>query len=84
MVVVTGFGPFGRFPVNASWEVAKGLRNFDFESSGVKLVTEEVKVSYDTVEESVPKLWEMHAPKVRHILKSKKKSLSSVADLGKG
>lgn len=63
-VVVTGFGPFGDFKVNSSWEVAKELGNFDFSSNNILLVTEEIPVAYETVTKRVPELWELHKPKV--------------------
>jgi len=66
-VVVTGFGPFGNFPTNPSWVVAKELANLDFDDEGVTLIVHEVPVIYDTVIEKVPLLWEEHSPQVRII-----------------
>lgn len=63
--MVTGFGLFSDYKVNASWEVAKELKNFDFESKKVKLVTEELTVAYGVIEDKVPQLWKLHEPKVR-------------------
>lgn len=37
-VLVTGFGPFGEFVINDSWETVKGLWDLDWPSN-VKLIT---------------------------------------------
>lgn len=66
-VVVTGFGPFGEHKVNASWETAKALLPLNLEASGIKLITDEIPVIYQTAAAKVFSLWEQHRPKVnRH------------------
>ncbi|XP_067002997.1 pyroglutamyl-peptidase 1 [Anabrus simplex] len=62
-VVVTGFGIFGEYKINASWEVAKELSKFNFEKElGIKLVIEEIPVAYESVAEKVPQLWKQYNP----------------------
>ncbi|KAK3604440.1 hypothetical protein CHS0354_013840 [Potamilus streckersoni] len=60
-VLVTGFGPFGVYKVNTSWEAVKELYK---QGLGVdwELVIEEIPVEYCTVKSKVPKLWEKHNP----------------------
>merc|ERR1712130_2007 len=53
-IVVTGYGPFGKHKVNASWEAVKRLKDLWNEEQGnkeVTLITEEIPVSYDFVQE---------------------------------
>ncbi|KAH6675745.1 putative pyroglutamyl peptidase type I [Halenospora varia] len=75
-VLVTGFAPFReQYPVNPAWEIAKNLppflpqpetRSMEITSilqlPRVRLLVypEPVRVSYTTVRELVPKLWEGH------------------------
>ncbi|KAG8228895.1 hypothetical protein J437_LFUL007632 [Ladona fulva] len=62
-VIVTGFGPFKHHKINASWEAVKLLPSLNLdEKLGIKLIVEEIPVSYDAVSEKIPKLWEMHNP----------------------
>jgi pyroglutamyl-peptidase len=56
-VLVTGFGPFRHYRVNASWEAVKLL-----EMDDVNLVKREVPVSYEEVDRVIPKLWEEYNP----------------------
>jgi len=64
-VVVTGFGLFRDYKVNASWEVARHLpetgiaKEFD-----INLVTIEIPVSYKDVDQIVPTLWAQYKPTV--------------------
>lgn len=64
-VLVTGFGPFGRHKINASYEAVKLLSSLNLEEElGVRLVTLEIPVIYQTVQEMVPQLWKVYSPKV--------------------
>lgn len=66
-VLVTGFGPFKTHVVNASWEAVKELQKLwenSVEFSDVKLIAEEVPVSYDYVSEHIPRLWKEHNPSI--------------------
>ena len=56
-LLITGFGPFGDFQVNPSWEVAKSVN-----VPGVKVVREYLSVDYDQVNRKVPELWQEHQP----------------------
>ena len=69
-VLVTGFGPFGAYTVNASWEAVKELEkmtNVLKQTYGVDLVTENIPVAYDYVSKRIPQLWEKHKPMVRSL-----------------
>lgn len=66
-VLVTGFGPFGNYKVNPSWEAVKLLpKLFDDseKSSGIKLIIEEIAVAYESVSSKVKELWQKHRPSV--------------------
>jgi hypothetical protein len=64
-VVVTGFGPFGNYKINASWEAVKLLPSMNIEEEfGVKLIIHEIPVTYEYVAENVPALWKVHNPMV--------------------
>ncbi|XP_031846942.1 pyroglutamyl-peptidase 1 [Nomia melanderi] len=66
-VLVTGFGPFNNHVVNASWEAVKELNKLFADSEelkNVKLITEEIPVSYDDVATYLPKLLEEYNPMV--------------------
>ena len=59
-IVVTGFGPFGSQRINASWEAVKRLTQIWKETKrndNILLITEEIPVSYEFVQEQVPKKW---------------------------
>ncbi|CAH0724130.1 unnamed protein product, partial [Brenthis ino] len=65
IVLVTGFGPFLNHPVNASWEAVKLMNKEEIEKKhNVELVTIEMPVTYENVDEFVPALWETHTPKL--------------------
>lgn len=67
-VVVTGFGLFRDYEVNASWEVARALPGTGIaEQLNVNLVTTLVPVSYTDVDRIVPKLWDQHRPSVSSV-----------------
>ncbi|KAK7861816.1 hypothetical protein R5R35_000581 [Gryllus longicercus] len=57
VVVLTGFGPFGQYKTNASWEVVKAVKDLGVDDLGIHLETKEIQVSYKTVLEEIPKLW---------------------------
>merc|ERR1712071_182128 len=64
-VIVTGFGPFGNHGVNASMEAVKLLSTLEIEKElNIKLITQEIPVEYDYVKNSIPKMWELHRPKL--------------------
>lgn len=78
-ILVTGFGPFNKHAVNASWEAVKELQKMWVESKefpGVELITEEIPVSYDYVSTYVPQLWKKHSPAVSSVM-----SYSSVSEI---
>ncbi|XP_060860805.1 pyroglutamyl-peptidase 1 isoform X2 [Metopolophium dirhodum] len=62
-VVVTGFGLFRDYKVNASWEVARVLPETGIaEELNINLVTINIPVSYKDVDQIVPTLWVQHEP----------------------
>ncbi|KDR16265.1 hypothetical protein L798_09684, partial [Zootermopsis nevadensis] len=62
-VVVTGFGPFKNYKINASWEAVKLLPSMNIEEEfGIKLIIHEIPVTYGYVTENVPVLWRVHNP----------------------
>jgi len=64
-VVVTGFGLFRDYIVNASWEVARILPETGIaEELNINLVTMNIPVSYKDVDQIVPTLWVQHEPAV--------------------
>lgn len=68
-VVVTGFGPFRDYCVNASWEVAKLLPKTGIaDELNINLVTLNIPVSYSDVDQIVPKLWDEYKPTVMQFI----------------
>ena len=65
-VLVTGFGPFGRHAINASWEAVKelGKLGIEYKSKKVSLETREIPVVYDEVSSTVPGLHEEVNPRM--------------------
>lgn len=66
-ILVTGFGPFGKHVVNASWEAVKELQKLWINSKefpDIKLVIEEIPVSYSYVSTQIPQLWKKHNPTI--------------------
>lgn len=64
-VLVTGFGPFGKHKVNASWEAVKELyerRDELRELHNINLIIDHIPVAYDHVTEKIPQLWKEHEP----------------------
>ncbi|KAK8768422.1 hypothetical protein V5799_015113 [Amblyomma americanum] len=59
-VLLTGFGLFRGYGYNSSSEVVKALANTGI--PGVRLVTREVPVEYNTVMTVVPQLWQEFNP----------------------
>lgn len=63
--MVTGFGPFKNYKINASWEAVKLLPSMNIEEEfGIKLIIHEIPVTYGYVTENVPVLWRVHNPMV--------------------
>ncbi|KAM9070585.1 pyroglutamyl-peptidase 1-like protein [Sarcophilus harrisii] len=60
-VVVTGFGPFGRHPVNSSWEAVKELFNLGL-GKDVAIRILQLPVIYKKTKEQVSKIWETLQP----------------------
>lgn len=68
-VVVTGFGLFRDYCVNASWEVAKLLPKTGIaDELNINLVTLNIPVSYRDVDQIVPNIWDEYKPTVMHII----------------
>ena len=56
VIVVTGFGLFRDYTVNASWEAVRGLKEA-WTDNKHELVLEEIPVEYDFVLNNVPDKW---------------------------
>lgn len=56
-LLITGFGPFGHYERNPSWEIAKLVK-----VTGVNIIREYLPVEYDLVEKTVPQLWNKYQP----------------------
>lgn len=68
-VVVTGFGLFRDYQVNASWEVAQELLKTGITKDlNINLITVNVPVSYKDVDQIVPTLWSQHKPDVSYTI----------------
>lgn len=70
-ILVTGFGPFATHWLNASWIAVKELQKLwtDFkEFPDIKLIIEEIPVSYSYVSTQIPQLWKKHNPIVSSII----------------
>ncbi|CAL1688542.1 unnamed protein product [Lasius platythorax] len=66
-ILVTGFGPFDKHVVNASWEAVKELQKLWIDSkefSDIELITKEIPVSYSYVSTQIPQLWKKHNPTI--------------------
>ena len=61
-IVVTGFGQFRNYTVNPSWEAVKGLNDV-WDDPDYKLITEQIPVDYDFVQNNVPDRWKDCDPK---------------------
>ncbi|KAG8190257.1 hypothetical protein JTE90_001341 [Oedothorax gibbosus] len=61
-VLITGFGPFRNFVENSSWLTVKELLNLNI--TDFNLVAKEIPVEYETVSQTIPKLWEEVKPKL--------------------
>ena len=77
IIVVTGFGLFRDYTVNASWEAVKGLPDIwnDLENM---LIIEEIPVEYEFIQKNVPEKWKDKMPDfVVHVgVKRQAKSLT--------
>ncbi|KAL1451341.1 hypothetical protein WDU94_005728 [Cyamophila willieti] len=60
-VLITGFGPFRNFPINASWEAVSLLPD-KLDVNNIEIIKEQVEVSYDYVDNTVPQLWKQYNP----------------------
>lgn len=68
-VIVTGFGLFRNYQVNASWEVAQVLSGTGIaDELNINLVTINVPVSYEDVDQIVPGLWAQYKPAVSSVV----------------
>lgn len=68
-VVVTGFGLFRDYQVNASWEVAQALTQTGIaDELNINLVTINIPVSYKDVDQIVPALWDQYKPVVSSVV----------------
>lgn len=66
-ILVTGFGPFDKHLVNASWEAVKELQKLWADSeefADVTLIAKEIPVSYGYVSTRIPQLWKEHNPTI--------------------
>lgn len=65
-IIVTGFGPFGKHIINASWEAVKNLSKKNSEilkkQYNVNLIIKEIPVAYDHVIKNIPELWQQYNP----------------------
>lgn len=76
-VLVTGFGPFGRFHLNPSWEITKSLPSeipqFNSTAKSIQVITCEqpIRVSYTEARE-----------RIQDLLESKKSQINLVLNIG--
>lgn len=64
-VIISGFEPFGIHKINASWESVKNISKKELEKDfNVELMTVEIPVIYDKVDQIVPNLWKENNPLV--------------------
>eukprot|EP00092_Neocalanus_flemingeri_P025619 GFUD01027775.1.p1 GENE.GFUD01027775.1~~GFUD01027775.1.p1 ORF type:complete len:198 (-),score=34.57 GFUD01027775.1:132-725(-) len=61
VIIVTGFGLFRDYKVNASWEAVKGLPDLWTDKDN-NLIVEEIPVEYDFIQTQVPEKWESKNP----------------------
>jgi len=61
IIVVTGFGLFRDYTVNASWEAVKGLPEIWTDDQNT-LIIEEIPVEYEFIQKNVPEKWEDQRP----------------------
>lgn len=62
-MVVTGFGPFGGHPTNASWVAVQELQKLGL-GDEVTMYVYEVPVEYQKVLDLIPSLWRRHNPEL--------------------
>lgn len=60
-IVITGFGIFRDHQLNPSWECIKDDQ-FNLDIAGLNIVKKQIDVSYEAVDEVVPKLWTDYNP----------------------
>ena len=63
IVLITGFGPFGKHKVNASWAAVRELKELVVNDDFI-LVTHQIPVVYAAVDDIVPALWKQRRPKL--------------------
>ena len=56
----SGFGLFGKYESNPSWEAVSKLRQPD----NVTLFKKRIDVLYDAVDKKIPEIWQDHKPSV--------------------
>lgn len=62
-VVVTGFGPFRHYPINASWEAVRLIPDIlDTEQININLIIEEIPVEYEETLTRISKLQKEYDP----------------------
>lgn len=57
----SGFGLFGGYKSNPSWEAVKQLKQPE---KNVTLIKKQIDVLYDAVDNEIPKIWKEHKPSV--------------------
>lgn len=64
IILITGFGPFRSVDFNPSWEVAKALQTYLEWTRSIKIVLEQLQVTYDDVTTKIPRFWSEYNPTV--------------------
>ncbi|XP_015603707.1 pyroglutamyl-peptidase 1 [Cephus cinctus] len=64
-IILTGYGPFGKHTINASWEAVKFISS-EYCRTGIladfNLIIEELPVDYNHVASRIPQLWKIYDP----------------------
>ncbi|KAI5697557.1 pyroglutamyl-peptidase 1 [Diaphorina citri] len=60
-VLITGFGPFKTHTINPSWEAVSLLPD-RIPNTNIEIVKEQIQVSYNYVDVTVPALWKKYNP----------------------
>lgn len=55
-----GFGLFGNYKLNPSWEAVSQLKQPD----NVTLIKQQIEVVYDAIDRQIPEIWQQHKPSV--------------------
>lgn len=56
-----GFGLFGDYKSNPSWEAVSKLVQ---PTENVTLIKKQIDVVYDTIDKQIPEIWQQHKPSV--------------------